>query len=298
MKQSLCIFNLMCILVTIFVGCSRHPFYQKKHDIVIDLKKKIGLVAFDNREKKISQSHIDSFYQRIVSLMKQKDQSLYFTINDNKPEVLHTKSRLLSTDHIDRQALIESARTKGYQALIWARLYDMEIVHKKAGFYGFRKKMPFIQFRGEFSLFDCETHTKLWYLPLDKSYCLDKLFDSNETKHNGLNEITIQKVLARLSEFISTEMVNVLENIPWKGFIIENIDNLYVLSSGANVGIVNHMMFNVIGSMKTVNGIYNQQYLVPGNQIGQIQIVEVDENISKGVPLYGNQLEKSICVKR
>jgi hypothetical protein len=288
----------MCILVTLFVGCSRHPFYQKKQDIVIDLKKKIGLVAFDNREKKISQSQIESFYLSIVSHMKQMDQSLYFTTNDNMPEILQTTSRLLSTDHIDRQALIESARTKGYQALIWARIYDIEIINKMVGIYGFRKKMPFVQFRGEFSLFDCETHTKLWYLPLDKTYRLDKLFDSDEKKQEGLNEITIQKAMARLSEFIATRMVAVLENIPWKGFIIENTDHLYLVSSGTKSGVVNHMTFNVIGSMGTINGIYNQQYIVPGNPIGQIQIVEVNENISKAVPLYGNQLEKSICICR
>jgi len=298
MKRSFCIFSIMCIIVTIFAGCSRHPFYQKKQDFVIALKKKIGLVAFDNREKKISQAQIDSFYLSIVSHMKQRDESLYFSADDNMPEILQTTSRLLSTDHIDRQALIESARIKGYQALIWARIYDMEIIHKLAGIYGFRKKMPFVQFRGEFSLFDCETHTKLWYLPLDESYRLDKLFGSDEKKQDGLNEITINKVVSRLSEFIATQMVDILENTPWKGFIVENTDNQYVVSSGSKTGVMNHMTFNVIGSMGTINGIYNQTYLVPGNPIGQIQVVEVNENTSKAVPLYGNQLEKSICVCR
>jgi len=298
MKKFSCICIIICIFFAISSGCSRHPFYQKKNEIVIDLKKKIGIVAFDNREKRISQFSIDKFYTNIVSQMKQLDSSLYFITIDNMPEVLQTTSRLLSTDLIDRQALIETAREKGYQALIWARIHEMKMVFQKAGIYGFRKKMPFVQFRGEFSLFDCETHSKLWYLPLVKTYRLDKLFDSNEEKQNVLNEITIKKVLARLSEFISLQMVEILENDPWKGFIVENNNGLYAISSGAQAGVVKHMTLDVIGSMGTINGIYNQEYLVPGNQIGRIQIVEVDENTSKGVPLYGNQLEKSICVRR
>ena len=298
MKQSICILNLMCIFILIFIGCTRDPFYRQGNNIDIELKKKIGIVAFDNREKLISQASIDKFYTNIVSHMKQQDPSLYFIVNDNMPEVLQTTSRLLSPDHIDRQALIESARKQGYQALIWARIHDMGIVYQKAGIWGFRKKMPFVQFSGEFSLFDCETHTKLWYLPLEETYRLDKLFNANEEKQSVLNDITINKELARLSENIASQLVVVLKNEPWKGFIIENNNDLYVISSGLKAGVVNNMTLNVIGSMGTINGIYNQTYVVPGNSIGQIQIVEVDDHTSKGVPLYGNQLEKSVSVCR
>jgi len=255
-------------------------------------------VAFDNREKKISQSNIETFYKNIVTHMTQLDPSLYFITNEDMPEVLQTTSRLLSTDHIDRQTLIETAREKGYQALIWARIHDMEKVSKKAGIYGFRKKMSFIQFRGEFSLFDCETHSKLWYLPLDELYRMDKLFDSKEERQYVINDITIRKEFERLSEYIASQMVDVLEQEPWKGFIIENNNNSYTIASGTKAGVVNHMTFDVIGSMGSINGIYNQKYLVPGQPIGKLQIVEVDENQSKGVPLYGNQLEKSICIRR
>jgi len=298
MKHLSCISMIICIVFTICIGCTRHPFYQKKNEVVINLKKKIGIVAFDNREKKVSQSNIEFFYKDIVSRMKQLDPSLYFITNNNLPEILQTTSRLLSTDHIDRQALIETAQKEGYQALIWARIHDMEIDLQKTGVYGFRKKMPFVQFRGEFSLFDCVTHTKLWYLPLEDSYRLDKLFDLNETIQNVLNEITIEKMLAHLSEMITSEMVNALKNEPWKGFIVENHNELYIVSSGKTSGLVNHMTFDVIGSMGAINGIYNQKYLIPGHPIGQIQIVEIDEHTSKGIPIYGNQLEKSVCIRR
>jgi hypothetical protein len=297
MKQAICIFNLICIFLTIFIGCSRDPFYKKKAERVIDLKKKIGIVAFDNREKMITPANIDYFYTQIVSQMTQLDQSLFFVTDGIKPEVLKTTSRLLSNDHIDRQSLIETARKKGYQALIWARIHDLEIIFKNAGIIGFRKKMPFIQFRGEFSLFDCETHTKLWYSNLEDAYRLDKLFDDNEVKQTVLNEISIKKELVYLSKIIASQMVDVLKKDPWKCFIIESSNDLYILSSGLKAGVVNHMMLDVIGSMGTINGIYNQKYLVPGKPIGRIQIVEVNENISKGVALYGNQLEKSICAK-
>ena len=298
MKKSICIINLVCIFFTIFIGCTRDPFYRQKNDVLINLKKKIGIVAFDNREKKISQSSIDKFYTNIISQIIQQDSSLYFIIKDEMPEVLQTTSRLLSPDHIDRQALIESARKQGYQALIWARIHDIGIVNQKAGIWGFRKKMPFVRYSGEFSLFDCETHTKLWYLPLEETYRLDKLFNANEEKQTVLNDITINKLLTRISENIGSQIVVVLKNEPWKGFIIENNDDLYVISSGLNAGVVNNMTLNVIGSMGNIEGIYNQKYVVPGNSIGQIQIVEVEDNISKGVPLYGNQLEKSVCVCR
>jgi len=412
-------------------GCARHPFYKKKHDINIKLNKKIGIVMFDNRENKISPSNINSFYQNIVAQMKKLDASLYFITDDNMPEVLKTTSRLLSTDHIDREALIETAREKGYQALIWARIHDMEIISQKAGIYGFRKKMPFIQFRGEFSLFDCETHTKLWYLPLVETYRLDKLLEDDAQEKDELNDISeneqvdleladeqeldilndvneedqdvlsditeedqdvleiadeqekdvtkndqdvlievieedadglesadeqkldvtkndqdvlievieedadglevadeqeqnvlndvdeedqvvlsdakdknllndrvIEKELARISKIVASQMVEVLENEHWKGFIIEKDDDLYVISAGKMSGVVNHMTFNVIGSMGTIHGIYKQKYLIPGNKIGKIQIIEVDDNESKGMPLYGNQLENSTCITR
>ena len=279
------------------MGCSRDQFYQKKTEFVIDLKKKIGIVAFDNREKKISSNNIDYFYTHIVSQMTQLDQSLFFVTDGNKPEILKTTSRLLSTDHIDRQALIETARKKGYQALIWARIHDLDIIYQKAGIIGFRKKMPFIQFRGEFSLFDCETHTKLWYLPLENAYRLDKLFDANEAQQAVLNDVTIKKELAYLSKYLSSQMVDILKITPWKSFVIENNNDSYVISSGSKSGVVNNMTLDIIGFMGTINGIYNQKYLIPGKKIGQIQIIEVGENISKGVALYGNQLEKSICAK-
>jgi len=298
MKHFSCILIIICIFFATFSGCTRHPFYQKKNEVVINLKKKIGIVAFDNRAKKITQSNIEFFYKDIVSQMQQLDPNLYFIANENSPEILQTTSRLLSTDHIDRQALIETAQKEGYQALIWARIHDIKIVPQKTGIYGFRKMMPFVQFRGEFSLFDCVTHTKLWYLPLEETYRLDKLFESKEKIQNDLNDITIQKMLKHLSEFIASKMVNVLENESWKGFIVDNQNDLYIISSGTKSGLVNHMTFDVIGSLGTINGIYNQKYLIPGQPIGKIQIVEIDEYLSKGVPLYGNQLEKSVCICR
>ncbi|ETR69928.1 MAG: hypothetical protein OMM_03605 [Candidatus Magnetoglobus multicellularis str. Araruama] len=300
MKQSCCfiICTIVFILIyfAIFTGCSRHPFYEAKQNIEINLKKKIGIVQFDNRIKAIEKDTVDTFYGQLVTNMTQMDPSLFFETQDGQPEILETASRLLSTDLIDREALITTARNKGYQALIWARFHDIRIISQKAGIYGFRTEKPFVQFRGEFSLFDCETHTKLWYAPVDQTYRLDTFIQPDKKNTPVLTHLTVEKVLSLLSQFVSSQMVSALEGEHWKGFITTNDKDLYVVSSGKNAGVVNHMTFEVIGSMGTLDGIYNQKYWIPGKPIGRIQIVEVDDSISKAVPLYGNQLEKSICI--
>ncbi|KPA13893.1 conserved hypothetical protein, secreted [Candidatus Magnetomorum sp. HK-1] len=300
MKQFIC-FLLCAILIGSFLslstGCSRHPFYKKKQIFLIDLKKKIGIAEFDNRLKKISDTNIETFYQRIVSDMKRSDSSLIFSMSDGKPEILSKSSRLLSTDHIDRQALIKSGREKGYQAIIWGDIYDIQIISKKTGIIGFRKEKKHVRFRGEFSLFDCGTQAKLWYAPIEEIFLFESLFDPMENKIAIIDDLTIERVLSRLSKIITEQMSFHLKKEPWKGFIIDNNNDEYLISSGHKSGLLNHMIFDVIGSMGTLAGIYGQKYDIPGNTIGRIQLIEVNDHNSKAIALYGNKLENSIAIQ-
>ena len=300
MKQSICFF-LCVLLIGIFLsfstGCSRHPFYKKKQNIIVELKKKIGIAEFDNKQKKISDSNMNNFYQRIISDMKKLDSSLLFSFIDGKPEILAKSSRLLSTDHIDRQALIKSARKKGYQAIIWGVIHDIKIISKKVGIFGFRKEKDHIHILSEFSLFDCETHAKIWYEPIEEFFLFETLFESIEKKKAIIDEVTINRVLFNLSKILAEKMSYDLKKEPWKGFIIDNVNNEYIVSAGTNSGFIKHMIFDVKGSMGKLNGIYGQKYDIPGSTIGRIQITEINDNTSEAIPLYGNNLENSLCIQ-
>jgi hypothetical protein len=278
-------------------GCTRHPFYHKKQNILLNLKKKIGIAQFDNRTKVITDASMEYFYQQIISDMETFNSSLQFLKTEGKTEILQKSTLLLSADHIDRQTLIKTARKKGYQAVIWGIVNDINVVSIKKGIPFFRKEKKHIRCRGEFSLFDCETSSKIWFSPINETYLFDNLFAPHLKKQPVLDDQTIKTVLSKLSKKIAQEMCEQLKMEPWKGFIIENNHNEYLISSGMQSGIVEHMTFDVIGSMGTLSGIYGQKYFVPGNPIGRIQIISVDEKTSKASSLYGNQLENSISIQ-
>ncbi|MBF0450031.1 MAG: hypothetical protein HQK75_04965 [Candidatus Magnetomorum sp.] len=300
MKQSICFLACVFLVANVFfycsVGCTRHPFYSKKQDLMPELKKKIGIAQFDNRLKLISEPTMDKFYQNIVSDMNPLNPFVYFSTTDGQPEILQKSSLLVSTDHVDRQALIKTGKEKGYQAIIWGGIHDISIVSKKSGFWGFRKEKTHVRIRGEFSLFDCETHSKLWYAPVNETYLFKTLFDPPVTRKAVLDDQTIERVLAKLSQKIVPLMSDRLKKEPWKGFILNNEGNVYLISSGKQSGLLENMIFDVIGSMGTLSGIYGQNYYIPGNPIGRVQIIDVDDHTSKAIPLYGNQLENSIAI--
>ena len=300
MKQLICFFRFVLCLTTLFcfftVGCTRHPFYHQKQNMIIELKKSIGIAQFDNRSKIISDTMLDSFYQQMVTNMRQANPHVYFLTPEGKPEILQKSSLLLSADHIDRQTLIKAAKAKGHQAVIWGIINDISIVSLKIGFPFLKKEKKHVRCRGEFSLFDCETYSKLWYLPINETYSFDSLFDPSLKKYPVLDDQTITKVLAKLSQKISMEMSEQLKKTPWKGFIIQNENNVYVISSGTNTGVNKNMVFDVIGSMGTLPGIYGQKYYIPGKPIGRIQITSTTPDTSTAIPLYGNQLENSIAI--
>jgi len=301
MKPFNCFLTCIAIMTLIFLnfnGCVRHPFYNQKQKLVIDLKKKIGIVAFDNRATKVlSLENLYLLYINIVKKMQEQDPSIQFETTDGFPEILKTTSRLLSTDHIDREALIAEARKKGYQALVWGRIHEIQKIDQKKGFIGLKKNKAFVSIRGEFSLFDCATQAKIWYAPMNINLAFEKLFKPDETIPNDLDDSTIGKAINQFSQIISEQMVKSLKDEPWKGFIVESSKDDYSISSGIKNGIMPHMTFDVIGAMGEFKGIYNQVYHIPGKPIGQIQITSVDNNSAKAISLFGNQLEKSICIR-
>ncbi len=262
---------------------------------VVNLKKIIAFAPFENKTPFTISGFDKKFYTGLMEILTRQCPDYIFQMpgDKNYPLFLKQLSKNASMG-IDQDFLSEKGKKNGLNAIITGVLTNIYTDENNGGL--FRKSKKTVNISIEAVVHDMNTRAKIlnknfiYKLDIDKSHG-EKIMSSQLINIDLFKNDFIKKV-----HKTGKEMAKGLNSLPWMGLMTSNGENNITIFSGKNAGLVPGNTLKVY-SIKSIKGFQNSNFLMPGDKKGEIKIVSVGTDTSKGVLISGIFKDKEYFVK-
>ncbi len=103
--------------------------------------------------------------------------------------------------------------------------------------------------------------------------------------------------LDMLAKEIAPKICNAIMAHPWTGYVASVDDNRVYLSFGKSIGIKSDDVLEVHDNGKVVENLKGQRFILPGEKIGEIRILQMEDKISSGEIISGENIQAGNPVK-
>jgi hypothetical protein len=287
-------------------GCSAVPSIKKSTKRMVrdfrapdsDLKKKVGIVLFENKttlaNKDIEEKFIKDLSEAITSscpniLLEKPGDPGY-------PNDLAKVPRI-NTGDVDNLALARIGRQLGLNAIVTGVLTTITPKKRKQGIWWLKDTHYFVQVRMAAEVYDTETGAKL----LDKSFIHETEVDEADLESyqtdSVVNEFVVDEEFGTIADEMGETICNAIVFQPWKGFISSIASDKILLNFGENINLKIGDLFEVFDSNSILEGLGGHRFFEPGHKTGEIKIVEVYPNTAKAVLVSGHDIQPGFCVQ-
>jgi len=301
----LSIFFLLLFLPLI-AGCTSYTAIKKKTKKITQtlsgsggaLKKKIGIVLFDNRTSFTDQDFEKVFHAHIVETVKGRCSNMLILKpgDEGYPDIFISLPKKLS-GRIDSLALAKTGRLLGLNAIVTGSLTDIRDDEEERGVLWFKDSHRFVQVQAMAEIYDTETGAKL----LDKSFMKEidiKDLDTEVVESKKEVDATlVADAIGRLATDIGKNVCRAVRGQPWKGYIISTSGDKIILSSGEKVGLKPGDILDVYDSGNAIHGVEDDQFFIPGLKTGEIKITVVYPESAEAVIFSGEKIKSGSSVR-
>lgn len=303
--------TVVCLLIT---GCAKFSGVGEATKEYISsfsssdshLKKKVGIIRFENRTHLKGIEVEDIFLNRMLEIMhKECDEILLLNPGETGyPDGLIDLPKQPSGE-IDNLYLAETGRQLGLNALITGALINVSDDREKHGMLWFKSTRIYVRVQIEAAVYDSETGAKLFDDTFSHRIELEDLdvdfLEEYEFKIAELDSKTIDTILTEAFDEISSEMgeaiCEALEEHPWRGFVTSINDDKIVISAGKTAGLEPGDILEVYSTDDIYQGAQNQRFFIPGHKTGEIKIIIVDKNVSIAEVVSGENIKIGSSVR-
>jgi hypothetical protein len=264
-----------------------------------DLKRKVGIFNFENNTLQATQN-----FQKIFN------KGLPEYLNDHCPGIIlmdPTASGLLTalkeppklkSGLIDGYALTVFGRQLGLNALVTGSLEDVRFIDELQGVLWTKDTQHLVQVFIRVEVFDTRTATKILDNTFDRRIEIDDfeyqmIHESDQIRLPELNE-----TLNRLLIDIGDSICDAIRDQPWDGYVIQIVEDRYVIPSGTQVGLESGDVLEVYDSSRIMEAIGGQRFFVPGLKIGEIEIVAITDDRLEAKLISGSDIKIGSTVRR
>ena len=273
------------------ISCAYRPANQmtiRDFDGDSSYRKKVGVMTLANTTIFTSNQVAHPFMASFLSSMTDKmgDAILVLPGTVDAPPFLADPPRMAAGE-IDGFTLSGLARQAGINIVVSPMLMDIRVRSKNTGFWFFRDVEHSLQIQTATALYDAITGSRLDLKILTDEVDID---DSEAEAIRSGQEIQVADLVEaaeEMGEKLGRRMGDAIEDSKWQGSVIVVADGGCVLPSGRDVGIEQGDRLAVLGVIGVISGLGEQRYVVPGTQIGDLTITQVDDQKSIGVPESG-----------
>jgi hypothetical protein len=298
------LFLLLCIIS--IAGCSAVSSIEKSTKRMVrdfkapnsDLKKKVGILLFENRttlvNKDVGKKFIRDLSETIASscpkiLLEKPGDSGY-------PDALARVPRT-RFGYIDNLALARTGRQLGLNAIVTGALMTIAPNKRKQGFWWLKDTHYFVQVRIAAEVYDTETGAKL----LDESFVHEVEVEEMdlESIHTGgkMNASVANAAFRAIADEMGEKICNAIIIQPWKGFITSVTADKINLDFGGKIGLKIGDLFDVFDSNSIFEGLEGHRFFIPGAKTGEIKITAVHPDTAEAILVSGHDIQSGFCVQ-
>jgi Flagellar assembly protein T, C-terminal domain len=175
----------------------------------------------------------------------------------------------------------EKARLAGLNGWACARIENLMPVARRTGILWFRKERYFIFAELSFSVYDACTGAMVVDKVVESSTSISK-DDYNTMKSGKTTAIArIDDVISDIGEDMGEYAAKVLKDQPWQTAVTGVQGDRIYLSTGTSSGLQSGDRLAVFSGRRIIDGQDGERFVVPGPEVGEIEIVRVTAQTSE-----------------
>ncbi len=270
------------------------------------LKKKVGIVIFENKTLIQSAGLEDKFMDYLLkTIQKECSEILFLKPGDTGyPEALINLPKQASGD-IDNLNLATTCRQLGLNAVVAGALTGVSEDEEKHGMLWFKSVRPYVRVQIATAVYDSETGAKLFDDSFNHRVEVEEseseLLDESEFKLSELDSKTLDMALTEAFDEIAADMgeaiCEALDDHPWRGFVTSISDDKIIISSGKTAGLKPGDILEVYHTDDVYRGAQGQRFFIPGLKTGEVKITIVSPDKSVAVVVSGQDIKPGSSVR-
>jgi hypothetical protein len=235
------------------------------------------------------------YVTQLVEAMRKEDRHLQLvTAQDPELPVFFADLLRPGAQMPDAFDLAAAARSAGYQAWAIARIESIRTHEERTGILWFRRTKHIIFFDLTLAVYDAFTGAKLSDDVIESSTKISaEEFEAFQTGAWADLE-DLREAITDQSADLGEKVAKTLERKRWCAAVVKVQDDRVFLASGSRVGMGAGDRLAVLDGQRTIQGQNGERFIVPGFEVGQIEIVHVADEMSEGKVLDqqgGNKIQ-------
>ncbi|MFC1884305.1 hypothetical protein ACFL2O_06020 [Thermodesulfobacteriota bacterium] len=217
---------------------------------------------------------------QLISLIT--DSSHVLIVEPSEPLSISESNRSPEFGIITPPELVAKARKMGINALITCLLIPIEASTEKTGIWPFRRLSRVFEISMIVNVVDVTTGY-LYITKLDSEKISFPFKDAKEQTEAGYVKKALADAVPEIIERQASVIVDILEESPWIGNIIQVTDKKIQIDAGRDVGAQPGQVFTVFARSDSIKQRSGQAIDLRGRAVGTIRITEVKEKSSFAV---------------
>ncbi len=289
---------LMLLFFTLW-GCGGSPNLLKEIPTTINTVKSskgqvklVPMVLIGAPQTNLGRGVGDIYFSTLSeAIHKEDDRSKLLTLQDSEFPSFLGAFKNSTPNTVNAAVLSKKAREEGYQGIVTAAVNDIRAVAKKTGVLWLRKTRHFINYTVTVELYDPYTAAKIVNEVVEGTIRIseddyDTYQAGTATSISDLNE-EIEGVAQDLGEIVG----KALKVQQWRAAVTEIKENRIMIPVGRWAGLKEGDRLAVFEGQRFLEGVEGATYIVPGIQIGEIQITSISDNMANAKALNSGNIQ-------
>jgi hypothetical protein len=233
----------------------------------------------------------------IVKYISESCSDVRLLVSDS-PDFPESLKAVTSSVYPDNLTMMEKGREAGLTGIITGGISNLNLAEEDEGILWFRERKEKLQAQFFLEVLDMETGAKIF----DERFIheiIDMAPEEIEAFKTGKPALfdSISGNLDMLAKEIAPKICNAIMAHPWTGYVASVDDNRVYLSFGKSIGIKSDDVLEVHDNGKVVENLKEQRFILPGEKIGEIRILQMEDKISSGEIISGENIQAGNPVK-
>ncbi len=263
-----------------------------------DYRKIMVVVPFENDVTWLTSNPEASIIQPLKEVIETKGDRIRVLLPDDAdfPARFNQLGRL-ENGELNPSELTAAGQASGVNLVLSARLAGIQHLTQDRGMFWFAKVVNVARVQLEVSIY----HTGTGVLLLDNTLFHDIDISEDEAKQIDAKKmpatVALSDALKEMAESMGQAACNILNRVPWEGYVTRVDGDHIFLSAGESCGLKTGKVLRVFDTQQVTDEQDGQHYSAIGNEIGRIAVAAVYADHSEAVLKDGGPVHPGDLVR-